>query len=57
MAAEKKSNKMVSDIEVHMKQRYVTEFLHEEKVSPTDIHLHLMNIYEDQPADVSTVRQ
>lgn len=48
---------MASDMEVHTEQKYVTEFLHEEKVSPTDIHLHLMNIYEDQPADVSTVRQ
>jgi len=30
MAAEGQSDRMASDMEVHMKQRYVTEFLHEE---------------------------
>jgi len=29
---------MVSDVEVHMKQRGGTEFLHVEKMAPTDIH-------------------
>lgn len=29
---------MVSDMEVHVKQRYVTELFHEEKVAPIDIH-------------------
>jgi len=32
------SDKMVSDIEVHMEQRYATEFLCVEKVAPTVIH-------------------
>ena len=32
------------------------EFLHVEKMAPTDIHWHLLNVVEDQTADVSTVR-
>ena len=32
------SDQMVSDVEVLMKQRCVTEFLHAEKMAPTDIH-------------------
>ena len=38
MAAEGQSDKMASDMEVHMKQRCVTEFLHVEKMAPIDIH-------------------
>ena len=34
MAAEGQSDKMVSDMEVHMKHRCVTEFHHEEKMAP-----------------------
>ena len=30
MAAEGQPDKMTSDVEMHMKQRYVTEFLHGE---------------------------
>lgn len=29
---------MMSDVQVHMKQRYVTEFVHELKIAPIDIH-------------------
>ena len=57
MAAEGQSDRMVSDMEVHMKQRCGTEFLHVEKMAPTDIHQHLLNVYGDQTVDVSTVRQ
>ena len=32
------SDKMVSDMEVCMKQRCVIEFLHVEKMAPIDIH-------------------
>lgn len=32
------SDKMASDMEMGMKQRYVTEFFHLEKMVPTDIH-------------------
>ena len=57
MAAEGHSDRMVSDMEVQMKQRCGTEFLHAEKIASTDIHQHLLNVYGDQTADVSTVRQ
>ena len=45
---------MVSDMEVHMKQRCVTEFLHVEKSAPTDIHRYLLNTYRDQTVGEST---
>ena len=57
MTAEGQSDKMVSDVEVHMKQRHETEFLHAEKIAPSDIHRCLLNVYRDQTVDVSTVRQ
>jgi len=38
MAAEEQSDEMTSDIEVHTKQRWVTEYLHVEKIAPIDIH-------------------
>jgi len=38
LAAEGQCDKLVSDVEVNMKQRCVIEFLHEEEVAPTDIH-------------------
>ena len=44
-------------MEVRVKQRCVTEFLRAEKIAPTDIHPHLLNVYGDQPLGVSTVRQ
>jgi len=56
MKAEGQSDKMASDMEVHMKQRFVIEFLHAEKIAPNDIHRHLLNVYGDQTVDVSTVR-
>ena len=37
-AAEGQSDRMVSEMEVCVKQRYVTEFLHADKKSPIDIH-------------------
>lgn len=48
---------MASDMEVHMKQRCVTEFLHVEKIAPINIHWCLLNIYENQTVNMSTVRQ
>ena len=56
VAAEGQSDKMASDAKVHVKQRYVTEFLHAEKLAPTDIHWHLLNTSRDQPVDLITVR-
>ena len=44
MAAEGLSDKMASDTEACMKQRCVTEFLCVEKMTPTDIHQHLLNV-------------
>jgi len=34
MAAEGQFSKMASDMEVHVRQRCVTEFLHVEKITP-----------------------
>ena len=52
MAAEGQSETMASDMEVQLKQRCVMEFLPEEKIAPTNIHLCLLNIYGDQTVDV-----
>ena len=38
MAAEGQSDKMTSDMEVHMEQRNVTEFFHAEKMALIDIY-------------------
>ena len=57
MAAEGQSDKMVSDMEMHIKQRRVTEFLHVEKTAPIVIHRQLLNVYGDPPGDVSTMRE
>jgi len=54
--AEGQSDKMVSDMEMCMKQRCVNEFLLVEKMAPTDIQCHLLNAYRDQTVDVSTVK-
>ena len=44
VAAEGQSDKMVSSIEVYIKQRYVIEFLHaEKKIVPSDILSQLLN--------------
>ena len=47
---------MVFDIKVSMRQSCGPEFLHVEKIAPTDIHGDLLNAYGDQPVDVNTVR-
>ena len=56
MAAEGQSDRMVSDMEMRMKQRCVIEFLHVEKMVPTDIHWYLLNVCGDPTVDISTVR-
>jgi len=48
---------MAFGLEVHMKQRCVTEFLHEEKIAPFDVHQRLQYVYRDQTMDVNTVKQ
>jgi hypothetical protein len=44
-------------MEVRMKQRCVTEFLHAGKVARSDIYRRLLNVYGDQTVNVSTVRR
>ena len=48
MAAEGQSDKLASNMEMHMKQRCVIEFLHVEITAPSGIHQHLLNIYGHQ---------
>jgi len=38
MVAEGQSNRMMPDMKVHMKQRYVIEFLHAETIAPIYIY-------------------
>ena len=38
MTVEGQSDKLASDMEVHMKQIFVSEFFHVEKIAPIDIH-------------------
>ena len=42
--AEGQSDKMASDMEVRMKQRRVTGFLHVEKIAPNNIHQRFLNV-------------
>jgi len=56
MAAEEQTDRMMSDMEVHMKYRNVTEFLHQGNKAPIDIHQHLLNVYGEQTMYVNTVR-
>jgi len=42
MTAKGQSDKTASDMEVFMKNQYGIEFLHAEKMAPTDIHWHLL---------------
>ena len=57
MAAEEQSDKMISDMEVCVKQRHVIEFPRAEKMAPINTHWWLLDISGDQTLDVSTVRQ
>jgi len=57
MAEDGQSEKMAAYVEVHMKQRGVAEFPYVEKISPTEIHQHLLNSDGDQMVDMSTVSQ
>lgn len=57
MAAEGQPGKMVSDTEVRVKQRCVTQFLHVEKMANSDIHQCLLYVKGDQTVDVSIMRQ
>jgi len=54
MAAEGQSDKMVSDMKMHMKQKCVTEFLYADKMDP--LTFLTLNSHGDQIVDVSMVR-
>lgn len=56
IGAEGQPDRTVSDTEAHVKQRDGNEFLHAEKVEPTDIHQHLLSISGGQTMNVGTVR-
>jgi len=45
MVAEGQSDRMASDMEVRIQQRYVIEFPHKLKMAPTDLHQCLLNVY------------
>jgi len=47
MAVQGQPDRMTSDMELCLKQRGEIEFLHAEKIAPTDIHGHLLNVYGD----------
>ena len=55
MAAEGQPDRMASNMEVWVKQRWVTEFLHAENTVIIDIRGYLLNVYRNQTVDVSTV--
>ena len=57
VAAEGQSDRMAFEVEVRMEQECGTEFLCTEKIAPTNIHQHLLNIYKVQKVNVSAVRQ
>jgi len=56
MAAKGQSDRKASDMEVRMKQMCDTEFLHAEKMAPSDMHQYLLNTDGNQTVDVSTVK-
>jgi len=56
MPAQEQSDKTASGVTLQMKQRCVNEFLDEDKMATTEIHQHLLSVYGDQTADVSTLR-
>ena len=55
MAAEGQSDRMPSDMEMHMKKRCATELFPAEKMVLTDVHRCLLNVDGDHTVDVSTV--
>jgi hypothetical protein len=48
---------MEGDIDVHLKQRCVIEFLSGEHIAPTELHQLLKNFYGEQTVAISTVRR
>jgi len=56
ITAEELSDKMISDVEEHVKKRCVIELLHAEKLAPIDNHQCLLNVCEDQAVDAITLK-
>ena len=56
MAADGQSDRMVSEVGVHVDQSGVIELLRVEEMAPSDIQQALMSVSGDQSVDVSTVR-
>ena len=54
--AEGQSDRMASDVEVHVKQWCVITFLHEENMVSNDIHQCMLKVNRAQTLDMSTVR-
>jgi len=54
MAAEGRSDKTASDMEVHMEQKL--NHCMQKKIASIDIHQHLLSVYEDQTVHVSTMK-
>ena len=55
--AEEQFDKMASVMKAWMRQKCATESFHVEKMAPTDIHRHLLNVFGGQRVNMSTVRQ
>ena len=53
MAAEGQSDRMVSDMEAYKQQKHRIEFLHVEKMAPTDTDQHLLNVDGEQTVAVA----
>jgi len=51
-AAEGQTDRTMSDLEVRMRQRCITEFLQAEVMAPTDIHWCVLNIYGEQTVSI-----
>lgn len=56
LAPEGQTDRMISDVEVQMKHKCVTEFLHMKKTASVCIHRCLLNVYGDQTMGISIVR-
>ena len=58
MVAEGQSGKIAYAMGVRRKQqKSVTEFLHVEKMAPTDIHQYLLHTYGDQTVVVTVLKK
>lgn len=56
MAADGQSDRMVSEVGVHVDQSGVIELLRVKEMAPSDIQQALMSVSGHQSVDVSTVR-